>query len=72
MAFIIPTINKPVWDAGSYNLRVARPIACPMGVVVPYAKHINQGFQEPLSNAFRPAMREPSARPSNVSAGRLC
>ena len=42
-------------------------MACPMGVVVPYASVISQGFGLRGGNAVIPAMREPRARPSKVS-----
>ena len=44
-------------------------MAWPIGVVVPYARHISHGLGESLAKAVMPAMREPNARPSKVSTG---
>ena len=38
-----------------------------MGVVVPYASAISQGLRDVGRNEGIPAIRDPSARPSNVS-----
>lgn len=67
-AFIIPTINKPASPAGSYRLCTTNPIACPNGVVVPYASAISHGFGLEGGNIEwgMAAMREPRARPSKV------
>lgn len=45
-----------------------KPIAWPMGVVVPYARHISHGFVEDGENrsGINEAMRDPRANPSNV------
>lgn len=66
IAFMMPTINSPVFDRGEYSVCVASPMACPTGVVIPYAKAINHGCSAPGAH-LRTAMREPRANPSKVS-----
>lgn len=44
-------------------------MAWPMGVVVPYARHMSHGLMERASKRLMEAMREPRARPSKVSVG---
>lgn len=42
-------------------------MAWPMGVVVPYARHMSHGLREWALKRVMEAMREPRARPSKVS-----
>lgn len=44
-------------------------MAWPMGVVVPYARHMSHGLREWALKRVMEAMREPRARPSKVSVG---
>lgn len=42
-------------------------MAWPMGVVVPYARHMSHGLREWALKRVMEAMREPRASPSKVS-----
>ena len=82
-AFIVPTRINADLDAGSYDVpgenSSARPMACPIGVVSPYANAISVGLivrgirtpqtTDSLENLSK-AIRVPSPRPSNVSVMR--
>ena len=83
-AFIVPTRINADLDAGSYDVpgenSSARPMACPIGVVSPYANAMSIGFTVrgiripqtivSLENLSK-AIRVPRPSPSNVSVMRL-
>lgn len=59
---------SPVALAGSYMLCRTRPMAWPIGVVVPYAQAMSHGLKEEGGKrlGIKDAIRDPSAKPSNV------